>query len=705
MSLETKTRNPVEYFGENVFDDRVMRERLPKETYRALKQCVGEGLPLTAKIAEVVANAMKDWAISKGATHYTHWFQPLNGFTAEKHESFISPIDNGGAIMEFSGKMLIKGESDASSFPSGGLRAVFEARGYTMWDPTSPAFLKEDRAGVTLCIPTAFCAWSGEALDEKTPLLRSVKALNKHALRLCRLFGDHDVKQVHTSVGAEQEYFLIDLDHYRQRKDLVLTGRTLFGAKPSKTQEMSDHYYAGLNEQVAGFMKEIDEALWKMGVSAKTKHNEAAPCQHELAPIFSVENISADQNQLIMETLQRVALKHNLACLLHEKPFEYINGSGKHNNWSITTDNGQNLLEPGDNPYDNAKFVVFLCAVIQAIDKHAGLLRVSAASASNDHRLGGYEAPPAVISICLGEPLSDILKNIACQAEHGEESKRMLDFGVPTMPQMYADSCDRNRTSPFAFTGNKFEFRMLGSSQTISWANTILNTIVAETLDEFATRLEGAEDFDGEIQRIIADVYENHSRVIFNGNGYSQEWMEEAARRGLPTLKNTVEAAKELIRPEVVELFDKYDVYDRQEMAARYDIMLDIYTRRILIEARTMAEMARTQLYPAISRYLTEAAQAVKALGDIGKASRSQQDKLDCLISLLDSMDEDIVLLTDKIGRADGMKKDHEACAAFCAGEILPAMNDLRVVTDRLESMVDSRFWPIPTYSEILFNV
>ncbi|WP_040196215.1 glutamine synthetase III [Candidatus Soleaferrea massiliensis] len=699
---------PSEIFGINVFDDRVMRQRLPKEKYKELKQVIDYRLDLNRDLAEVVANAMKDWAISKGATHYTHWFQPLNGFTAEKHESFIRPMHDGGAIMEFSGKMLIKGESDASSFPSGGLRQTFEARGYTMWDPTSPAFLKEDKSGVTLCIPTAFCSWGGTALDEKTPLLRSVKAISNQSLRVLRQFGEYTVKNVKTNVGAEQEYFLIDADIYKHRMDLVLSGRTLFGAKPPKGQEMDDYYFGLISEKISPFMSELDEELWKMGVSAKTKHNEVAPCQHELAPIFSVENIAADQNQLIMETLDKLAARHGLKCLLHEKPFAYINGSGKHNNWNLATDTGLNLMNPGDNPYDNAKFLVFLCAVIKAIDVHAGLLRVSAASAGNDHRLGACEAPPAIISICLGEELTNVLKKIS--GDIGEDDvvvddmKRLVDFGVPSLPMLYADASDRNRTSPFAFTGNKFEFRMIGSSMTISWANTILNTIVASVLDEFATRLENTTDFDNEITSIIADTYNNHGRVIFNGNGYSDEWVEEAVRRGLPNYKDTVECVKELISDKTIELFEKYEIYTAEEMHARYEITLEAYNKRRMIEAKTMVIMAEEQIYPAVNRYVMELADSVKVLEKVFDCTCAQKKKLKEYCSNIDRFQRSTDALKESIARIEEIHDEYEK-AFKIKEEMLVIMDQLREASDELEQSTDLNQWPFPTYCEILYDI
>ena len=692
-------------FGTHVFDDRVMQERLPEETYRELKKVIDEGRMLDAKLAEVVANAMKDWAVAMGATHYTHWFQPLNGCTAEKYESFMSTTSGGGAIMEFSGKMLIKGESDASSFPSGGLRCTFEARGYTMWDPTSPAFLKEDKSGVTLCIPTAFCSYNGDSLDEKTPLLRAARALEKEALRLLRLFGDHQVRHVRAAVGAEQEYFLIDLETYQKREDLKLCGRTLFGARPPKCQELDDHYYASLNERVSLFMKEIDEELWSMGVSAKTKHNEAAPCQHELAPIFTVDNISADQNQLMMETLHRVALRHRLVCLLHEKPFAYVNGSGKHNNWSLMTDNGQNLLEPGDNPYDNAKFLMFLCAVIRAIDLYAPLLRTAASSAGNDQRLGGYEAPPSIVSICLGDSMLSVLKRLA--GESGEEeyqSGAVVDFGIPSLPQLQVDATDRNRTSPFAFTGSKFEFRMLGSSMSVSWVNATLNTMVAESLDWISERLENCRNFDGEIVKIIKEIYVKHGKVIYNGNSYAPEWPAEAAKRGLPCISDTVSAAKILTHQRAIDLFSRYHVCRESELSAREEVMLERYSKHLLIEANTMVRMVNREIYPAVMRYATELAQSITAVRVYQYTAKSQEQRLEFISRKLDELDSAVIELGQTAERIAALQ-EMEQRAIQCRDQILPAMNKIRAIADALEVIVDKKIWPIPTYEEILYNV
>ncbi|MDK2805594.1 MAG: glutamine synthetase [Thermoanaerobacterium sp.] len=602
-------------FGENVFNDAVMRERLPKQTYNALRKTIDEGLPLDPKVADVVANAMKDWAIEKGATHFTHWFQPLTGITAEKHESFISPTPDGKVITEFSGKELIKGEPDASSFPSGGLRATFEARGYTAWDCTSPAFVKDN----VLYIPTAFCSYTGEALDLKTPLLRSMEALSKQALRVLRLFGNTTSKKVITTVGPEQEYFLIDKKLYEKRKDLILTGRTLFGSKSPKGQEMEDHYFGTIRERVSTFMKELNEELWKLGISAKTEHNEVAPAQHELAPIFNTTNIATDHNQLTMDTMKKVALRNDLVCLLHEKPFAGVNGSGKHNNWSMSTDDGLNLLDPGTTPHENAQFLVFLCSVIKAIDEYADLLRVSCATPGNDHRLGANEAPPAIISIFLGEQLTDILEQIsesgsATNSKQGGE----LKIGVTTLPTLHKDSTDRNRTSPFAFTGNKFEFRMVGSSSSIATANYILNTIVAEVLSEVADRLENANNFNEEVQKILKEIVTNHKRVIFNGNGYSEEWVKEAEKRGLPNISSTVDAIPALLKDKNVKVMEKHGVLSKVELESRYEIMLENYAKTINIEALTMLDIAKRQLLPAVIKFIKEVADSVNAAKSTG---------------------------------------------------------------------------------------
>lgn len=603
-----------EIFASNVFSDAVMKERLPKATYKALKKTIEKGTSLEPDVADVVAAAMKDWAVEKGATHFTHWFQPMTGITAEKHDSFINPTSDGKVILEFSGKELIKGEPDASSFPSGGLRATFEARGYTAWDCTSPAFLKDG----SLCIPTAFCSYNGEALDKKTPLLRSMEALNKQALRVLKALGNTTTKRVITTVGPEQEYFLIDKSMYDARKDLILTGRTLFGAKPSKGQELEDHYFGTIKQRISDFMKEVDEELWKLGILAKTKHNEVAPAQHELAPIFSTTNISTDHNQLTMEIMKKVAAKHDLYCLLHEKPFAGVNGSGKHNNWSMGTDDGMNLLEPGKSPHENQQFLLFLCAVIKAVDEYPSLLRVSAANAGNDHRLGANEAPPAIISIFLGDQLEDVLEQIEKGPATSSKSASELTIGVNTLPPLPKDATDRNRTSPFAFTGNKFEFRMVPSSASIAGCNFVLNTIVAETLSEVADKLEKATDLDAEIQAILTDIVKNHKRIIFNGNGYSDEWVAEAERRGLPNIHSTVEAAKAMIDEKNQAVLEKHGVLTRVESTSRYEITLENYNKIINIEALTTLEMAKRQIIPAVIQYTTSLAESINTIKATG---------------------------------------------------------------------------------------
>jgi glutamine synthetase len=694
-------------FGCNVFNDSVMRERLPKATYKALKKTIEEGLELEGSVAEVVANAMKDWAIEKGATHFTHWFQPMTGITAEKHQSFISPTADGRVIMEFSGKELIKGEADGSSFPSGGLRATFEARGYTAWDCTSPAFLKEDDGGVTLYIPTVFCSYTGEALDKKTPLLRSTEALSKQTIRILKLFGKDNVKKIIPTVGPEQEYFLIDKDMYKKRKDLVYTGRTLFGAKPPKGQELEDHYYGSLKEKVSGFMKELDEELWKLGVSAKTKHNEVAPAQHELAPIFTEANTATDHNQLTMETMKKVAGRHGLACLLHEKPFAGVNGSGKHNNWAISTDDGQNLLDPGKTPHDNAQFLVFLCAVIKAVDEYADLLRVSAANPGNDHRLGAHEAPPAIISIFLGDELNDIIEQLGNGACKSSKQREMLKVGVCTLPALRKDTTDRNRTSPFAFTGNKFEFRMVPSSGSIADANVVLNTIVAEVLSSMADRLEAADDFNTEVHALLKEIVLNHKRVIFNGDGYSTEWIEEAESRGLPNIKSTVDAIPALITDKSVSLFEKHRIYSKSELHSRYEILLENYIKQINIETLTMIEMSKREIMPAVIKYVNELAtsiNAVKATG-IDVDCSAQGDMLKEVSEILTSFRRNCIELENINNEAAAISGDTLKKASFYRDEVFSVMKKLRADGDKLETLVDSSLWPIPTYGELLFYI
>ncbi len=695
--------NSSDYFGTNVFNDSVMRERLPKTTYKALRKTIDENLPLDTTVAEVVASAMKDWAIEKGATHFTHWFQPLTGITAEKHESFVSPTGDGKGLAEFSGKELIKGEPDASSFPSGGLRATFEARGYTAWDCTSPAFIKDG----SLCIPTAFCSYTGEALDKKTPLLRSMETISKQALRILRIFGNTTTNRVITTVGPEQEYFLIDKEKYYLRKDLVYTGRTLFGAKPAKGQELEDHYFGSLKENVSSFMKELDEELWKLGVSAKTKHNEVAPAQHELAPVFTTTNIATDHNQLTMETMRKVALRHGLVCLLHEKPFAGVNGSGKHNNWSMSTNEGLNLLDPGKTPHENAQFLVFLFAVIKAVDEYAELLRFAAAVPGNDHRLGANEAPPAIISIFLGDQLTDILEQIenggAKSSIQGEE----LRIGVTTLPTFRKDSTDRNRTSPFAFTGNKFEFRMVGSSASIATANYVLNTIVAEALDEIAAKLENADDLDAKVQEILKDIAINNKKVIFNGNGYSDEWVEEAAKRGLPNIPSTVQAAKALLDEKNLRVMEKHGVLSRVEMQSHYEIALENYIKTINIEAMTMLEMARRQIIPAVIKYETKLAESINKIKETGLDIdiSAQAELLTEVSKLTAAIKKNIASLESAVEAAAAMHEDTYAQAYFYRYDIFEKMGVLRADADKLETIVDRELWPIPTYGDMLFFV
>jgi len=695
-----------ELFGSNVFNDKVMRKRLPKDIYKKLRQTIDESLPLDSSVAESVAKAMKEWAIEKGATHYTHWFQPLTGITAEKHDSFISPTSDGGAIMEFSGKELTKGEPDASSFPSGGLRATFEARGYTAWDCTSPAFLQEDLAGVTLCIPTAFCSYTDEALDKKTPLLRSCEAINVQAKRILKLFGK-DVKNVVVSVGPEQEYFLVDKEYYEKRLDLKFTGRTLFGQKAPKGQEMDDHYFGTLKERVSAYMSDVDRELWKMGVSAKTKHNEAAPSQHELAPVYSNCNIATDHNQLTMSTLKRIANRHNFACLMHERPFDGVNGSGKHVNWSLTTDGGANLLEPGKTPHENAQFLLFLCAVIEAIDKHAALLRASAASAGNDHRLGANEAPPAIISVFLGEQLEEILNNIDYDNPSEKTERIRLDVGVSTLPHFRKDTTDRNRTSPFAFTGNKFEFRMVGSNASIAGPCTIINTIVADTLCTMADELEGAKDFNCALHNVVQKSIRQHKRVIFNGNGYSDEWVAEAASRGLPNIDNTVDAIGEFIKDDTIALFNRHKVYSENELRSRFEIKLGKYSKVIHIEALTMIDMASKDILPAAIKFSAQLSDSIIKMKSTGAGvdTSTQERLLERLSKEIANFGSTLDKLRESVDRAEHIKDDIVALAEFYRDDTLKIMYDLRIFGDNMEAMVDRRIWPIPTYSDMLFYV
>ena len=695
--------NVNEIFGTSVFNDAVMKERLPKATYKALKKTIEEGTSLKPDVADVVASAMKDWAVEKGATHFTHWFQPMTGITAEKHDAFINPTADGKVILEFSGKELIKGEPDASSFPSGGLRATFEARGYTAWDCTSPAFIKDG----SLCIPTAFCSYNGEALDKKTPLLRSMEVLNKQAMRVLRALGNTTSKKVITTVGPEQEYFLIDKKMYDARKDIILTGRTLFGAKPSKGQELEDHYFGVIKPRISAYMKDLDEELWKLGISAKTKHNEVAPGQHELAPIFSTTNIATDNNQLTMEVMKKVADKHGLYCLLHEKPFAGVNGSGKHNNWSMSTDDGMNLLEPGTSPHENKQFLLFLCAVIKAVDEYPDLLRVSAANAGNDHRLGANEAPPAIISIFLGDQLEDVLEQIEKGPATSSKSSSELTIGVNTLPNLPKDATDRNRTSPFAFTGNKFEFRMVPSSASIGCCNYVLNTIVAETLDEVAGRLEKASNVDAEIQAILTEIAKDHKRVIFNGNGYSDEWVEEAARRGLPNIKSTVEASKAMISEKNLAVLEKYGVLSRKEAEARYEIVLENYNKIINIEALTTLEIAKRQILPAAMKYASSLAESINAIKATGvQASVLVQSELLTKVSdLTVKLNENIGLLEAVVEKADNFDGDIYDLGMMYRYEVFEEMQNLRECADKLEVVVDKEFWPLPTYEYMLFNV
>ncbi len=691
-----------EYFGCMVFDDKVMQERLSPETYALLKRTIQDGRSLNLSVANAVAAAMKDWAVELGATHYTHWFQPMTGITAEKHDSFISPDKNGRVMMEFSGKELIQGEPDASSFPSGGLRATFEARGYTAWDATSYAFIKD---GV-LCIPTAFCSYAGDALDKKTPLLRSMEAINRQALRVLKLFGNEEVTSVKTTVGPEQEYFLVDREMFEKRKDLIYTGRTLFGANPPKGQELEDHYFGVIKPRVQAFMKDIDEELWKLGVLAKTEHNEAAPAQHELAPIFATANIAADHNQLMMEIMQRTAKKHDLVCLLHEKPFEGINGSGKHNNWSITTNTGLNLFEPGDTPSENAQFLLFLCAVLKAVDDYQDLLRISVASAGNDHRLGAHEAPPAVVSIFLGTELTDILQSIEKNEPYGAKEKELLRVGVHTMPKFPKDTTDRNRTSPFAFTGNKFEFRMLGSSASVSDTNTALNTAVAEILKQFADELEPAQDFESALHALIRRVITEHKRIIFNGNGYDDKWLAEAEKRGLSNLLTTPDAMPRFIEEKNMQLFTSHKVYTEREMRSRYEIFLESYCKIIHIEGKTMLDMAAKEILPVVSEYS-------QVLSNTILAKKAVSKKLNCVYEeeVLSQISDLVLAAYRSVKTLEKelfeMRKieDVTTRSAYCKNVVLNEMKTLRTAVDGLENLVSADYWPIPTYGDLLFGV
>ncbi|MCI9022152.1 MAG: glutamine synthetase type III [Eubacterium sp.] len=696
-------KNVSDFFGCKVFDDRVMKANLSAKVYQSLRKTIDEGAKLDIGVANAVAAAMKDWAVDRGATHYTHWFQPLTGVTAEKHDSFISPSPDGGVIMEFSGKELIKGEPDASSFPSGGLRATFEARGYTAWDPTSYAFIK----GNTLCIPTAFCSYGGEALDKKTPLLRSMEALNKQALRILHLFGNDSVKCVRTSVGPEQEYFLIPEKMYEQRRDLRFTGRTLFGAKPPKGQEMDDHYFGAVKPGVAAYMEELNEELWKLGILAKTEHNEVAPAQHELAPVYTTTNIATDHNQLTMEIMQKVAAKHGLVCLLHEKPFAGVNGSGKHNNWSLAADGGVNLLSPGETPYENAQFLLFLCAVIQAVDDYQDLLRLSVATAGNDHRLGANEAPPAVISIFLGEELNAVLEAIETGIPYEGTAKTQMKLGVDVLPKFNRDATDRNRTSPFAFTGNKFEFRMLGSSNSIACVNIMLNSAVAETLKIYADRLEKAQNFEDALHEMIRETIKNHKRVIFNGNGYDDTWIKEAVeKRGLLNYRTTPDCMPHLLDEKNVRMLTSHKVFSEAELKSRCEIMLENYCQTVLIEANTMIDMAKTEIAPAVSAYVLELANtavAKKAADD--SISRSYETEL---VKKLVRLEERIAGKTDELEEAVRKLQDAadvEAESYMIRDTVLGKMEELRAACDEAETMTAKKYWPFPTYGDLLFGV
>jgi len=690
-------------FGQNVFNQSVMRERLPKDVFKKLKKTIDDGLPLDPAIADVVATAMKEWAIERGATHFTHWFQPMTGITAEKHDSFISPSE-GGALMEFSGKELIKGEPDASSFPSGGLRATFEARGYTAWDCTSPAFLREEADVVTLCIPSAFCSYTGEALDKKTPLLRSMEALSTQAVRVLRLFGNTAATRVTSTVGAEQEYFLVDKAFYLERPDLMLAGRTLFGAMSSKGQELEDHYFGSIKERVLGYMKEVNEELWKLGVTAKTQHNEVAPGQFELAPIFENTNVATDHNQMVMEVLKRVALRHDLVCLLHEKPFAGVNGSGKHNNWSMSSNDGQNLLEPGHTPHENAQFLTFLMATIKAVDTHAGLLRCSCANAGNDHRLGANEAPPAIISMFLGEQLSEILDQIVDGKAKSSSKGGEMKIGVTTLPALPKDATDRNRTSPFAFTGNKFEFRMLGSSFSISGPNIIINTIIADVLKEFADRLEKSKNFDADLQKLLQETAKKHQRVVFNGNNYSDEWVKEAKKRGLLNIPNTPDALKELVSKEATRVFLAHGVFNEKELHARYEIMVEQYVKALNIEALTMLDMAKQSIIPAAIEYATAVATSINAVTAVSAKLdvSAQKELLEAVSDKLGAMHGNVKALEKALENALKIADADKQAAAF-REKVFAKMLALRADGDELEKIVAANYWPLPTYRDMLF--
>ena len=698
--------NVAEIFGENVFNDTVMQERLPKKVYKNLKKTIEEGKELDLETADVIAHEMKEWAIEKGATHYTHWFLPLTGVTAEKHDSFISaPQPSGKVLMSFSGKELIKGEPDASSFPSGGLRATFEARGYTAWDCTSPAFVRQDAGGATLCIPTAFCSYTGEALDQKTPLLRSMEAINRQALRLLRLFGNTTSKKVTPSVGPEQEYFLVDAEKFEQRKDLIYTGRTLFGAMPPKGQELDDHYFGTIRQRIASFMRDVNIELWKVGVTAKTQHNEVAPAQHELAPIYSESNIAVDHNQIVMQTLKRVACQHGLKCLLHEKPFAGVNGSGKHNNWSITTDDGINMLDPGKTPHENTQFLLVLTCILRAVNMHADLLRESAADPGNDHRLGANEAPPAIISIFLGEQLEDVLEQLISTGEATHSLKGgKLDTGVSTLPELAKDATDRNRTSPFAFTGNKFEFRMVGSRDSIASPNIVLNTIVAEAFADACDVLEKADDFDKAVHDLIKEYATENQRIVFNGDGYSEAWVEEAERRGLPNIRSMVEAIPAMVTDKAVNLFERFGVFTKAELESRAEIQYETYAKAINIEARTMIDMASKQFMPAFIKYTKTLADTVNAVTAAGADASVQKETLDQVTVLMGETKtalDALIKVTDEAAQ----KEEGAVQANFYHSDVFPAMEALRAPVDKLEMIVDKEAWPMPSYGDLIFEV
>ena len=698
--------NVADIFGEDVFNDTVMQERLPKKVYKDLKKTIEEGKELDLATADVIAHEMKEWAIEKGATHYTHWFQPLTGVTAEKHDSFISaPLPSGKVLMSFSGKELIKGEPDASSFPSGGLRATFEARGYTAWDCTSPAFVRHDAAGATLCIPTAFCSYTGEALDQKTPLLRSMQVINEQSLRLLRLFGNTTSKKVVPSVGAEQEYFLVDAEKFMQRKDLIYTGRTLFGAMPPKGQELDDHYFGTIRQRIAGFMKNVNEELWKVGVSSKTQHNEVAPAQHELAPIYEEANVALDHNHLVMQTLKRVACQHGMKCLLHEKPFAGVNGSGKHDNWSLTTDDGKNLLDPGDTPHENVQFLLVLTCILKAVDNHADLLRESAADPGNDHRLGANEAPPAIVSVFLGEQLEDVLNQLISTGEATHSlAEGILKTGVDTLPDFTKDATDRNRTSPFAFTGNKFEFRMVGSRDSIAGPNVVLNTIVADAFAEACDVLEKADDFDLAVHDLIKKYATEHQRIVFGGNGYSDEWVAEAERRGLPNIKSMVEAIPALTTDKAINLFEKYKVFTKAELESRAEIKYENYSKAINIEARTMIDMATKQIIPAVIKYTKELADTINAVKAAGADVSVQSELLTEISALLVESKSALKALTEVTEKAAEMEEGEEQ-ARYYHFTVVQARAALRSPVDKLEMIVDKEAWPMPSYGDLMFEV